>query len=394
MALTDTAIRNAKPGAKPVKLFDAAGLYLLVQPTGSKLWRLKYRFGGSEKLLALGAYPDGPLRGARERRDAERRKLADGIDPGQARKADNAAKKVAAANSFEAVARAWWANWSPTRSARHADQVLRRLEADVLSEIGTIPVASITAPQILAVSIKIERRGAVDIAKRAYQTCGQVLRYAVAHGLAERNAAADVKPSDALKPTRKENYARVDVKDVPELLRKIDGYDGSVYTRLALRLMALTFVRTSELIGARWKEFDLDAAEWRIPPERMKMKTEDAAHRAAVTPGAGRADRPRQAACGPRPPISRRARSRQADEQQHDPVRALPHGLPQPNDRPRLPRHRVDDLARARPPARPDRAATRAPGAQLRERELQPCDLPAPATQDDAGLGGSPGPSA
>lgn len=172
MALTDTAIRNAKPGAKPVKLFDAAGLYLLVQPTGSKLWRLKYRFGGSEKLLALGAYPDGPLRGARERRDAERRKLADGIDPGQARKADNAAKKVAAANSFEAVARAWWANWSPTRSARHADQVLRRLEADVLSEIGTIPVASITAPQILAVSIKIERRGAVDIAKRAYQTCG------------------------------------------------------------------------------------------------------------------------------------------------------------------------------------------------------------------------------
>ena len=273
MALTDTAIRNAKPGAKPVKLFDAAGLYLLVQPTGSKLWRLKYRFGGSEKLLALGAYPDVPLRGARERRDAERRKLADGIDPGQARKADNAAKKVAAANSFEAVARAWWANWSPTRSARHADQVLRRLEADVFSEIGTIPVASITAPQILAVSIKIERRGAVDIAKRAYQTCGQVLRYAVAHGLAERNAAADVKPSDALKPTRKENYARVDVKDVPELLRKIDGYDGSVYTRLALRLMALTFVRTSELIGARWKEFDLDAAEWRIPPERMKMKT-------------------------------------------------------------------------------------------------------------------------
>ena len=273
MALTDTAIRNAKPGPKAAKLFDAGGLYLLLQPTGSKLWRLKYRFGGSEKLLALGAYPEVPLRTARERRDAERRKIADGTDPGQARKAAKAAQKVASANSFEAVARAWWANWSPTRSARHTDQVLRRLEADVFPDIGSLPVSSITAPQILGVALKIERRGAVDIAKRAYQTCAQVLRYAVAHGLAERNAAADVKPSDALKPTRKENYARLDVKDVPELLRRMEAYDGSIYTRLALRLMALTFVRTSELIGARWDEFDIDAAEWRIPPERMKMKS-------------------------------------------------------------------------------------------------------------------------
>jgi integrase len=273
MALTDTAIRKAKPGDKPTKIFDGSGLYLLVQPTGRKLWRLKYRFGGSEKLLALGAYPDVPLRGARDRRDDARRQLANGVDPGQARKAEKAAQKVATENSFEAVARAWWAKWSTERSARHADQVLRRLEADVFPEIGALPVAKITAPQLLAVSIKIEKRGAIDIAKRAYQTCGQVLRYAVAHGLAERNAAADVKPSDALKSTRKKNYARVDVKEVPELLRRIEAYDGSLYTRLALRLMALTFVRTSELIGARWEEFDLDAAEWRIPPERMKMKT-------------------------------------------------------------------------------------------------------------------------
>jgi integrase len=273
MALTDTAIRKAKPGDKPTKIFDGSGLYLLVQPTGRKLWRLKYRFGGSEKLLALGAYPEVPLRGARDRRDDARRQLANGVDPGQARKAEKAAQKVATENSFEAVARAWWAKWSTERSARHADQVLRRLEADVFPEIGALPVAKITAPQLLAVSIKIEKRGAIDIAKRAYQTCGQVLRYAVAHGLAERNAAADVKPSDALKSTRKKNYARVDVKEVPELLRRIEAYDGSIYTRLALRLMALTFVRTSELIGARWEEFDLEAAEWRIPPERMKMKT-------------------------------------------------------------------------------------------------------------------------
>lgn len=273
MALTDAAARNAKPSAKPLKKFDSSGLYLLVQPTGSKLWRLKYRFGGKEKLLALGSYPEIPLLKARARRDEARQKLADGIDPGQARKDENAARQVAAANSFEAVARAWWASWSTTRSTKHAAEVMRRLELDVFPGIGALPVSSITASQILTVSLKIEKRGALNLAKRAYQTCGQVLRYAVAHGLADRNAAADVKPSDALRPTRKVNYARLDVKEVPELLRKIDTYDGSVFTRLALRLMALTFVRTSELIGARWSEFDLEAAEWRIVPERMKMKT-------------------------------------------------------------------------------------------------------------------------
>lgn len=273
MPLAVTAIRNAKPAAKPVKMFDGGGLYLLVQPTGGKLWRLKYRVGGKEKLLSLGAYPAIGLQDARIRRDQAREQLAKGIDPGQLRKEAKRATEVAAANSFEFVARAWWAQWSPTRSAKHADQVIRRLEADVFPELGAVPVSAITAPMLLAVSLKIEKRGAVDIAKRAYQTCGQVLRYAVAHGLAERNPATDVKPGDALRPARKEHYARLDAKDVPELLRRIDAYDGSIYTRLALRLIALTFVRTSELIGARWAEFDLDAAEWRIPAERMKMKT-------------------------------------------------------------------------------------------------------------------------
>lgn len=273
MALTDTAIRNAKPAAKPVKMFDGGGLYLLVQPTGGKLWRHKYRFGGTEKLLSLGAYPQIGLKDARARRDEARELLAKGVDPAQVRKDEKQARAVAASNAFEAVARAWWEQWSPTRSAKHADQVLRRLETDVFPEIGSTPVSAITAPQLLAVSLKIEKRGAIDIAKRAYQTCGQVLRYAVAHGLAERNPATDVKPGDALKSARKENYARVDVKEVPELLRRIYTYDGSPYTCSALRIMALTFVRTSELIGARWDELDLEAAEWRIPAERMKMKT-------------------------------------------------------------------------------------------------------------------------
>jgi len=273
MALTHIACRNAKPGERPAKLFDSLGLYLLVQPTGGKLWRLKYRFGGKEKLLALGAYPEVGLKQARERRDRARAHLATGIDPAQQKKTEKLMLRAAADNSFEAVARAWWAVWSPARSEKHATQVLRRLEADVFSQIGSLPVASITAPQLLAVSLKIEKRGALDIAKRAYQTCGQVLRYAVAHGLAERNAATDVKPGDALKPTKKINYARLDVRDVPELLRKIEAYDGSAYTRQALRLMTLTFVRTSELIGARWDEIDFEVAQWRIPAARMKMRT-------------------------------------------------------------------------------------------------------------------------
>jgi integrase len=285
MPLTDVACRNAKASDKPIKLFDGQGLYLLVQPSGSKLWRLKYRFEGKEKLLALGAYPEVPLagafdksskkrvEGARERRADARRALSEGIDPSAQKKAQRRQRRAAADNSFEAVARAWWKQWSVGRSEVHKQQVLRRFESDVFPVIGSIGVAALTAQDVLAVALKIEKRGADDIAKRAYQTCGQVLRYAVAHGLATRNPAADIKPSDALKPARHKNYARLDVREVPELLRKIDAYDGSVYTRCALRLMALTFVRTSELIGASWDEFDLQSRQWRIPAERMKMKT-------------------------------------------------------------------------------------------------------------------------
>jgi integrase len=273
VALTDTAIRKSKPGEKPVKLFDGAGLFLLVQPTGGKLWRLKYRFEGKEKLLSLGAYPEVSLADARERRDAARKQLAAGVDPSQARKDEKTARQVAAANSFESVARAWWEHWKGPKSARHADYVIRRLELDVFPVIGAKPASAITAPQLLAMAKKIEQRGALDIAKRALQTTGQVFRYAVAHGIVERNPAADVRPGDALKPRKKTHYARVDAKELPELLRKIEAYNGSPFTRIAMKLMALTFVRTSELIGARWDEFDLEAAEWRIPGERMKMKT-------------------------------------------------------------------------------------------------------------------------
>lgn len=252
---------------------DGHGLYLEVTQAGGKYWRLKYRHAGKEKRLALGVYPDVSLAQARKARDQAREALDKGDDPAQLKREAKLSKSINDARTFEAVSRQWFDHWKGTKSPRHADYVLRRLEADVFPALGGRPVASVTAPALLAMAKGIEARGAVDIAKRSLQTCGQIMRYAVAHGLIERNPAADVKPSDALKPQKKENYARLDAKEMPELLRKIEAYQGTPHTRLAMKLMALTFVRTGELIAARWDEFDLEAGQWRIPAERMKMKT-------------------------------------------------------------------------------------------------------------------------
>lgn len=275
MPLTDAQCRNAKcpEGKARERYADSGGLYLEVMPTGTKRWRWKYRFAGKEKRLALGIYPEVPLSQARRDRDAARETLRTGLDPVQAKIEAKAALVLRQENDFESVARAWWDHWKGTKTDRHADYVLRRLEADVFPLLGKVPVADITAPKLLLVAKKIEARDAIDIAKRALQTCGQILRYAVAHGLIDRNPAADVKPGDALKPRKKVAYARLDARDLPTLLRQIDAYRGSPVTRLAMQLMALTFVRTGELIAAAWDEFDLDAAEWRIPAERMKMRT-------------------------------------------------------------------------------------------------------------------------
>lgn len=245
----------------------------MINPTGSKLWRWKYRVGGKEKLMALGAYPDVSLAQARDARAAARRQLAADIDPMAQRKADNLAKAKASSDSFEAVARTWWASWKPARSEQHAGQVMRRFEADVFPSLGKRPVSGIEAPELVSMLKDISKRGAIDLAKRALQTSSQVFRFAIAHGLANRNPAADIRPSDVLPSRKKENLARIDGKELPELLRHIDAYQGTPVTRLAMKLMALTFVRTTELIAAKWSEFDLDGAEWRIPAERMKMKT-------------------------------------------------------------------------------------------------------------------------
>jgi integrase len=275
MALTDPACKNEKcPADKArLRLSDSGSLYLEVLPNGSKLWRWKYLVGGKEKRLALGSYPDVSLSQARRDRDAARLLLKAGTDPSQARKDERLAATIRMGNTFETVARSWHANWKSGRSPRHADAVLRRLEADVFPAIGSKPIADVTAPQLLAMAKKIEARGARDIARRAWQMAGQVFEHALAHGMVERNPAKDVRPGVALKPRSKENFARVDVKQLPELLRKMAAYQGTPYTRYAMDLMARTFVRTGELLAARWEEFDLDAAEWRIPAERMKMRT-------------------------------------------------------------------------------------------------------------------------
>lgn len=266
--------RAACPPERPhIRLTDAQGLYLEVTKAGGKYWRLKYRHNGKEKRLALGVFPDVSLAQAREASNAARKTIAQGQDPAELKKQAKATKALSDANTFEQVARQWHAHWKPARTPRHAEYVLRRLEADVFPAIGSRPVSSLTAPQLLAMAKSIETRGALDIAKRAFQTCSQILRFAVAHGLAERNPASDVRPSDALSTRKKQNFARLDEREMPELLRKIEAYIGSPYTRLAMKLIALTFVRTSELIGAKWCEFDLVAREWRIPGQRMKMGT-------------------------------------------------------------------------------------------------------------------------
>jgi integrase len=273
MALTDITIRKIRPTDKPHKVSDGGGLFLWVTPAGGKLWRWSYRHEGKQKLMTLGKYPDVPLALARERHSEGRKLLATGTDPMAQRKLIKAAVRIASENSFASVAAQWLGHWSEGKSPRHVDSVRRRIAADILPSLGTRPVAEIEAPEIVALATTIEKRGAREIAKRVLEMCGQIFRYAIAHGLAERNPAMAIKPRDILRPSRKANYARIDTKELPGLLKRIEVYQGTPLTRLAIKLMALTFVRTSELIGARWSEFDLQSGRWDIPAERMKMKT-------------------------------------------------------------------------------------------------------------------------
>ena len=271
--LTDTEIKRAKAAEKAYSMGDGGGLYLWVKPTGGKLWRWSYRFEGKEKLMSLGKYPDVSLAQARERHTEARKLLATGVDPMALRKAEKTAEKVAVENSFQSVTAQWLEHWQEGKSPRHVDSVRRRMAADILPCLGARSIAKIEAPELVAMANAIQDRGARDIAKRALETVGQVFRYGIAHGYAKRNPATEIRPSDILKSIPKTNYARIDAKELPTLLRRIEVYQGKQVTRLAMKLMATTFVRTTELIEAKWAEFDLENARWDIPAERMKMRT-------------------------------------------------------------------------------------------------------------------------
>jgi integrase len=278
MALTDTEIRGAKPSEKPYKLYDREGLFALIKPSGSKLWRFKYAFQGKEKLMALGEYPLVRLADARERTFKARKMLADGIDPMSARKAAQikveaqaAQEKRNAENSFRAVALKWHNWWAIGVDADTAAYILRRLEADVFPDFGNTSIENIKAADIRKLILAIEKRGARDVAQRQQGTINQIFRYAVSHDLAERNPAADFKPSDILSPRKMQHRAHIEPSSLPALLVAMDNYEGRIVVRYALKLIALLFVRTSELLEAPWTEFDLDNARWVITPERMKM---------------------------------------------------------------------------------------------------------------------------
>lgn len=261
--LNDPIIRNARPREKAFKLADGGGMYLEVTPSGSKLWRLKYRFGGKEKRLSLGIYPEVSLRDARAKRNELRRQLAEGSDPSVVRRVAQAEAIVRSENTFEVVARRWYAMKLPGWAPVHAERVLSRLERDVFPMVGTLPVDEIT-PRLLLLAIrKIEARGVVETAHRALQDCGQVFRYAIAEGLLQSDPSRDLR--GALPPVKSKHFSAVtDAKGAKRILQAIYGYEGSAIVRAALRFAPLTFVRPGELRSAKWADIDLDLAEWRF----------------------------------------------------------------------------------------------------------------------------------
>tara|TARA_R110002110_G_scaffold110071_5_gene274521 strand:+ start:5755 stop:6984 length:1230 start_codon:yes stop_codon:yes gene_type:complete len=269
--LTATEVKQTKSGVKDRKLSDGAGLFLLVTSNGGKRWRYKYRFAGKEKLLALGTYPDVSLADARKRHQDARTKLAQGIDPGEVRKVEKLTRHQAAADSFEAVALEWFNQIMPGKSESYSVRTRRILEKDLFPHLGNRPIAGITAPELLAVLRRIEARGANDIAHRAKQTAGQVFRYAVATGRAERDPSGDLK--GALKPKRTKHHAAIiDPPGVGRLMVAIEGFQGGPVVKAALQLSILLFQRPGEIRAMEWAEIDWDAERWELPANKMKMR--------------------------------------------------------------------------------------------------------------------------
>lgn len=268
--LSETKVRTAKPKKSPQKLFDGGGLFLLVTPSGGKLWNFKYRFNGKEKKLSLGSYPEISLAEARQRREEARTLVANEVDPGEIKKAQQAAES-AQADTFEVIAREWHSRFAPTWAKSHAGKIIRRFELYVFPWIGTKEITSISAKEMLEVLRRVEEKGIIETAHRIQQSCGRVFRYAIATGRAERDPTGDLR--GALPPANTKHMASIiDPREIGGLLRAIDGYNGSIVTRCALQLAPLVFVRPGELRHAEWTEIDFDANEWRIPAEKMKSK--------------------------------------------------------------------------------------------------------------------------
>lgn len=271
MPLSDTAIRNAKPAEKPIKLSDGGGLYLLLSPNGSKWWRFDYRYAGKRKTLSMGVYPEVSLKDARERRDTARKQLANDIDPGESRKAVKAARQERAANSFEVICREWLEQKRTVVEEAQYLKALARLEKDVFPWLGGRPIAEISAPEVLTILRRIDDRGARYTAHKAKSEISQCFRFAIATGRALRDPCPDLK--GAIPPARGENFPAITTpKEVGELLRAFDGFKGTLVVRSALLLAPLLFVRPGELRKAEWSGFNLDKAEWRYLVTKTKTE--------------------------------------------------------------------------------------------------------------------------
>lgn len=270
MKLNARQVDTAKPKDKPYKLSDGGGLYLLVNPTGARYWRLKYRVAGKEKLLSVGVYPDVSLADARAKRDEAKRLLAAGGDPGEEKKTERQAKKVSVENTFEALAREWHAYKEPNWSKGYAEDLMESFEKDIFPYIGRRPVADIKPLEVLEALRKLEKRGVLDKMRKIRQACSQTFRYAIVTGRAENNPASEL--AGALAIQKHKHYPHLVASEFPEFLQSLNDYTGSPVTKIATRLLLLTGVRTIELRAAEWAEFDLDKGLWEVPKSRMKMR--------------------------------------------------------------------------------------------------------------------------
>lgn len=270
MLLTDVQIRRSKPQDKPYTLNDGNGLSLLIDPSGTKGWRFRYRFAGKAKMISFGVYGDVSLAEARKKRDEARHQLANNINPSDARRAEKIALSHSNINTFEAIAREWHGSKLPTWSTNYADDVIRGFENNIFPYIGKRPIDQIAPLELLTVLQKIEKRGALELTGKIRRLCGEVFRYAVVTGRTHYNPAPDL--ASALNKPKSGHYPFLTESELPEFMQALSNYQGSMLTKYATQLLIITGVRTIELRGAEWSEFDFDNAVWEVPKERMKKR--------------------------------------------------------------------------------------------------------------------------